>query len=126
MEAYKPYVEYILAGGVAETAYILSREGAICATNLPIQQLPQYNFELEDDKDPSKKYNVVVDERVNLLEAVANAGVAKHKEGIRLYNQKYYTVHYEAAGSKAFATMYLKKVNCFIISGKRRSLYLCH
>jgi hypothetical protein len=104
-----------LAGGVAETAYILSREGAICATNLPIQQLPQYNFELEDDKDPSKKHNVVVDERVNLLEAVANSGVAKHKEGIRLYNQKYYTVNYEAADSKAFSTMYLKKVNCFII-----------
>lgn len=48
MEAYKPYVDYILASGVAETAYILSHEGAICATNLPIQQLPQYNFDLED------------------------------------------------------------------------------
>jgi hypothetical protein len=37
MEAYKPYVDYIIAGGVAETAYLLSREGAICGTNLPIK-----------------------------------------------------------------------------------------
>ena len=42
MEAYKPYVDYIMAGNVAETAYILSKEGAICATSLPIQQMPQY------------------------------------------------------------------------------------
>lgn len=44
MEAYKPYVDYILAGGVAETAYILSKEGALCGTNLPIKELPRYNF----------------------------------------------------------------------------------
>jgi len=48
MEAYKPYVDFITASGVAETAYILSKQGAICGTNLPIQQLPQYNFDLED------------------------------------------------------------------------------
>ena len=34
--AYKPYVDYILSGNVAETAYILSHEGAICGTSLPI------------------------------------------------------------------------------------------
>jgi hypothetical protein len=44
MEAYKPYIDYLLAGNVTETAYILSHEGAICGTNLPIQQLPTYNF----------------------------------------------------------------------------------
>jgi hypothetical protein len=48
MEAFKPYVEYILNGGVAETAYVLSHSGAICGTNLPINQLPSYNFALED------------------------------------------------------------------------------
>lgn len=37
MEAYKPYVDYILADGVAETAYILSKEGALCGSNLPIK-----------------------------------------------------------------------------------------
>lgn len=37
MEAYKPYVDYLLAGGVAETAYLLSNEGAVCGTNLPIK-----------------------------------------------------------------------------------------
>ena len=40
--AYKPYVDYILNGGVAETAYILSHQGAICATNLPIQPIGTY------------------------------------------------------------------------------------
>jgi hypothetical protein len=49
------------AGGVAETAYILSKEGAICGTNLPIQQMPSYNFDLVDENDPNKTHNVVVD-----------------------------------------------------------------
>jgi hypothetical protein len=43
-EGYKPYVDYILANQVAETAYIITHQGAICATNLPIQAFPQYNF----------------------------------------------------------------------------------
>lgn len=61
MEAYKPYLDYITSGQVAETAYILSRDGAICATTLPIKQMPAYNFSLEDEKDPNIKHNVVVD-----------------------------------------------------------------
>ncbi len=104
--AYQPYVDYILNGGVAETAYIISHQGAICATNLPITQFPSYNFAIEDEKDPSVTHNIVVDERVNLLEALANNGVAKGKAGIRLYNQKYYPVRYDEDSS----TLYLKKV----------------
>lgn len=43
MAAYKPYIDYILAGGVAETAYILSKQGVICGTNLPnLKELPRY------------------------------------------------------------------------------------
>jgi hypothetical protein len=68
--------------------------------------LPSYNFELEDENDPDKKHNVVVDERANLLEALANNGVAKNKAGIRLYNQKYYTVRTDPESG----TLYLKKV----------------
>ena len=106
MSAYQPYVDYILNGGVAETAYILTHAGAICGTNLPIKELPAYNFQLEDEKDPNIKHNVVVNERENLLEALSNIGVAKNKAGIRLYNQKYYPVRYSEEGS----TLYLKKV----------------
>ena len=61
MEAYKPYIDFIVSGGVAETAYLLSLQGAICGTNLPIQAMPQYNFDLVDDKDPNKTHKVVVD-----------------------------------------------------------------
>ena len=106
-EAYKPYIDYILAGGVAETAYIISHAGAICATNLPITQFPSYNFQIEDEKDPNIKHNIVVDERVNLLQAMSNSGVCKNKAGIRLYNQKYYPVRYDDESH----TLYLKKVN---------------
>lgn len=105
-EAYKPYVDYILAGGVAETAYIISKAGAICGTNLPITQFPSYNFAIEDEKDPNVHHNMVVDERANLIEALANKGVAKNKAGIRLYNQKYYPVRYDEDAK----TLYLKKV----------------
>ena len=110
-EAYKPYVDYLLAGGVAETAYIISHEGAICGTNLPINKFPAYNFELEDEKDPNIKHNVVVDERVNLIEALNNKGVAKNKAGIRLYNQKYYPVRYDEENR----TLYLKKVHYLLL-----------
>lgn len=107
MEAYKPYVDYIMASGVAETAYILSKDGVVCGTSLPIKELPKYNFEYEDEKNV--KHQVVVDERVNLLEAIANKGVTKSPVGIRLYNQKYYSTHTDTSkeGVKIF---YLKKV----------------
>ena len=119
MEAYKPYVDYITAGQVAETAYILSREGAICGTSLPIQAMPHYEFDLVDENDPNITHKVVVDERVNLLEAISNHGVCKNKAGIRLYNQKYYTVRYDQENE----TIYLKKVFIRLSLGKRRSLY---
>lgn len=50
----------------------------------------------------------MVDERVNLLDALANKGVCKaSKAGIRLYNQKYYPVRYDEENN----TLYLKKVS---------------
>lgn len=110
MEAYKPYVDYILAGGVAETAYILSKQGVLCGTNLPIKEMPIYNFEIEDEKDPNIKHQIVVDEKANLLEALSGNGVSKHQAGIRLYNQKYYTAHFDNDPS-SIKTLYLKKVN---------------
>ena len=104
MEAYKPYVDYIMAGKVAETAYILSDQGVLCGTNLPIDKMPVYELEIEDDK--GKTVKTVVDERVALLEALGNKGVAKQSYGIRIYNQKYYPVNYDADKK----TLYLKKV----------------
>ena len=50
-------------------------------------------------------------QRVNLIDALKNRGVAKHAAGIRLYNQKYFTVNHDpAGGDKAIETTYLKKV----------------
>jgi len=66
-EIYKQYVDYITAGGVAETAYLVAKNGAICATNLPIQSFPVYNFEIEDEKDPNIKKPIVVNEGEILL-----------------------------------------------------------
>lgn len=77
MDAYKPYVDYIINGGVAETAYILTMAGQVCASNLKINELPKYNFDLEDEKDPNIKHKVIVDEKVNLLSAIQNNGVCK-------------------------------------------------
>jgi hypothetical protein len=84
----------------------VARNGAICATNLPIQAFPAYNFEIEDEKDPSIKTNIVVNEAENLLDAVAHQGRTKHPAGIRLYNQKYYTVRSDENQN----LIYLKKV----------------
>ncbi len=47
-EVYKQYIDYLTSGGVAETAYIVAKNGAICATNLPIQAFPSYEFDVED------------------------------------------------------------------------------
>ena len=67
--------------------------------------MPRYEFDLVDENNPDVTHKVVVDERVNLLEALENNGVAKHKAGIRIYNQKYFCVHYEPT------IIYLKKVS---------------
>jgi hypothetical protein len=62
---------------------------------------------------------VVVDERTVLLETLSNKGVPKSKTGIRLYNQKYFSVRFDEANHR----LYLKKVKYFNNIGKRRSLY---
>jgi hypothetical protein len=72
--------------------------------------MPKYNFDLVDDKDPSKTHKVIVDERANLLSALSNNGVCKDPAGIRLYNQKYYLSHFDASPYDAVKSMYLKKV----------------
>ena len=69
---------------------------------------------------------MIVDERANLLEALANKGVCKNKAGVRLSNQKYYTVRYDRRYEDESKTLYLKKVSSKFISslGARGSLYL--
>lgn len=42
--AYKGYVDYIMAGNVAEYCLILSKDGHLLGTNLPIQTMPKYEF----------------------------------------------------------------------------------
>ena len=104
--AYKPYIDYLTAGGVAETAYLVAKNGAILGTNLPIKAFPAYNFDLEDANDPTKTNTIVVDEGKNFIDAMEHKGVATHPAGIRLYNQKYYTVNYDEEDHH----LYLKKV----------------
>jgi len=74
--------------------------------------MPRYEFELEDENNPNVKHKVVVDEKVNLVEALGNSGVAKNKAGIRLYNQKYYTTRFDfdPKSPDDFKKIYLKKV----------------
>lgn len=104
--AYTPYLEYLTAGGAAETAYIVAKNGAILATNLPIEAFPSYEHALEDENDPSKTNNIVVEEGKNFVEAMENQGRCKHPAGLRLYNQKYYPVRYDENQQ----LLYLKKV----------------
>ena len=106
-EAYKPYIHYLTTGGVAETAYILAHNGALLASNLPLEgALPSYEFDLEDENDPTKTNRIVVSEGQNFIEAMQNQGRAKHPAGLRLYNQKYYPVRYDENDH----LLYLKKV----------------
>lgn len=44
--SYEDYIDYILDGGIAETAYILDLNGTICCTNLPITKMPRYLMEV--------------------------------------------------------------------------------
>ncbi len=86
--------------------------------------MPQYNFDLVDDKDPNVTHKVVVDERVNLLEALANQGVCKNKAGIRLYNQKYYTTRFDENLPFANKLLYLKKVIIFWFRKKEEHVFV--
>ena len=49
---------------------------------------------------------MVVDEGANFVEAMGNQGRTKHPAGLRLYNQKYYTVNVDEAQN----LIYVKKV----------------
>jgi hypothetical protein len=51
MDTYKPYVDYIIGGGAAESAYILTLQGQLCGTNIPIKEMPRYEVEMENEKD---------------------------------------------------------------------------
>ncbi len=58
--SYQGYVDYIMSGNVAEYCFILSRQGAFCGSNLPVQAMPTYEFQMEDEKDPNKTHKIVV------------------------------------------------------------------
>ena len=45
-EVYQEYIKYLTSGGVSECVYIVAKNGAILATNLPIQAFPVYEFDL--------------------------------------------------------------------------------
>ena len=76
------------------------------ATNLPIEAFPSYEFDLEDENDPTKSNKIVVNEGQNFIEAMGNNGRAKHPAGLRLYNQKYYPVRFHENDN----LLYCKKV----------------
>jgi len=54
------------------------------------------------------------------LDALKNKGVTKHKEGFRLYNQKYYLSNYDADQSHC----YFKKVNVLLFSQKEELVFV--
>ncbi len=90
---YQGYVDNLMAQAVCETAYLISHQGAICATNLPIQAFPSYDFDLVDENDNTTK--VVIDECKNLVDALEHKGRTSHPAGVRIYNQKFYLVNYD-------------------------------
>jgi len=61
-----------------------------------------------------------------LLEAISNEGVAKNKAGIRLYNQKYYTTHYDydKKSPDDFKKIYLKKVKVHLFRKKEELVFV--
>ena len=67
---YQAYVDSIMADGVAEMAFIIGHKGDLYATNCPIQQMPVYEFDVLQEDDSTKKE--VIDEKVNLVEALEN------------------------------------------------------
>jgi len=60
-----------------------------------------------------------------LIEAIGNNGVAKNKAGIRLYNQKYYTTHFDfdPKSKDDFKKIYLKKVIVILVRKKEELVF---
>lgn len=108
---YMGHINYITAGKVAESAYMLSREGAFCASSLGIQEMYRYEFEVEDNEKEGVMHKIVMDERLAVMDAIANEGVCKLPGGLRLCNEKYYSVHPDLEKQ----SYYFKKVKYFPI-----------
>ena len=62
-------------------------------------------MKLPKDSNPDEEEDFVVDERTNLLEAIGNKGVPKAKSGLRINNEKYFSVMFD----EERRTWYLKK-----------------
>lgn len=83
MEAYKPYIDYLLNGGVIECAYIMNLQRCMLLT-CPSNNSHIMSSKLKVRKNPNIMEKIVVYERNNLLDALGNKGVTKAKGGVRI------------------------------------------
>nr|AGE89784.1 profilin [Cryptocaryon irritans] len=115
--SWQDYVNYLLQDNICESAHIMGIDGTLWASSTGLNQLPEYDLDVPSDQDPEKKVKVKVQERETLLKAISNNGVPSGPAGLRLNNQKFYSVNFD--GERR--TWYLKKEKggaCICITGK--------
>ena len=104
------YVTNLTANGALEYAAIIGLDGNIWASNLGVAVLPTYNTEVPDEKNPDATTHVAYDEKTAFVHALTHQGNSGNKAGVRINNQKYYSVQFDGDSK----TWYLKKVIIFI------------
>ncbi|CAD8093068.1 unnamed protein product [Paramecium primaurelia] len=99
------YVTNLTANGVLEYAAIIGLDGNIWASNLGVAALPSYQADVPDEKNPDVTTKVAYDEKAAFVHALTHNGESGNKAGVRINNQKYYSVQFDGESK----TWYLKK-----------------
>ncbi|CAK66765.1 unnamed protein product (macronuclear) [Paramecium tetraurelia] len=99
------YVTNLTANGALEYAAIIGTDGNIWASNFGVAALPSYQAEVPDEKNPDITTKVAYDEKAAFIHALAHKGETGNPAGVRINNQKYYTIQFDGENK----SWYLKK-----------------
>eukprot|EP00828_Plagiopyla_frontata_P027215 TRINITY_DN353_c0_g1_i4.p2 TRINITY_DN353_c0_g1~~TRINITY_DN353_c0_g1_i4.p2 ORF type:complete len:213 (-),score=53.64 TRINITY_DN353_c0_g1_i4:109-747(-) len=107
------YINYLLANNCCEKGYIFGKKDlAVWASSSGLAQLANYQVEITNEKDYNKMDKVAYNEKDELLKILARPetdpqkGQSFHKGGIRIDNQKYFSLNWDVEDRNVW---YLKK-----------------
>jgi hypothetical protein len=113
--SWQVYVDYLKGGNCVSVGALMDHAGNVLGSSNGSTQLPSYELSFEDETGKVQK--VKVDERANLLDALAKGGQCGLPGGIRLFNEKYMCVQFDQIQQ----VMYLKRASggaCVARTGK--------
>ena len=98
--SWEDYLKFALDEDVLESAAIYNRNGVTLASSFDISK---YDVEVENQNDPTspnllsyeETEQLIYGKKMPIIKAINNEGIVKHPAGLRINNNKYYTVRFD-------------------------------